>query len=181
MKRKILLLILAALTVLATAYLFWLRDGVEVRIETHPAGGVGSAAPRLRDAGVVDGRKADMGMRLFQNKSVGRSHHRRCAACHDLASGGTDGKEHGGLATRSVVNADRRTAYLHDSSMTDLHDVVKLMIEDPRFAHGGSIDDAAARVANGQLLGERFRRLYGSKADGEHLVEALVHFIRTLE
>lgn len=172
----------AAIALLA-AWLFWTGERATGNGERGAESGEREKfrfeALRL-DSGAIDPSQAEFGMRLFQNPSVGRSKHRRCAACHDLTMGGTDAKEHGGVVTRSVVNAAWRKSYLHDASLSSLHDVVKLMIEDPRFGHGGSIDAAAGRVASGKILGGAFVHLYPGKADGEHLVEALVQYLGTL-
>lgn len=121
-----------------------------------------------------------LGEDLFCDRRLAQSQRRRCAACHCLNEGGVDGQLHGGVLTRTVMNAVFSPVFLHDGSLTNLGDVVVRMIERREFAGGGTLDKVVSRLGADEKLLARFRANYETGLVGSNVVDALVQNFRTV-
>ena len=129
--------------------------------------------------------RALIGQALFNDRRLTSSRMSQrlvCGACHWLGAGGTDSKVHHGVLTRPVYNAPFATSYLHDGSLSNLHAVVGMMIENPHFSGGGPLADVAARLAGDAALAARFAHVYGGEGGltGTNVVDAVVEYMHTL-
>lgn len=122
---------------------------------------------------------ARLGGDLFCDRRLAQSQRRTCAACHHLNEGGVDGQLHGGVLTRTVMNAVFSPVFLHDGSLTNLRDVVARMIERREFAGGGSLDKVVSKLGADEKLLARFRANYATGLVGSNVVDALVQNFRT--
>ena len=127
--------------------------------------------------------RAKLGEKLFNDRRLTSSRVSQgtvCGACHHLGAGGTDSKIHHGVLTRPVYNAPFATSYLHDGSLTNLHEAVTMMIEHPHFSGGGSLAIVTARLAEDAVLSNRFRFVYKDGLAGTNVVDAVTEYMKTL-
>jgi cytochrome c peroxidase len=123
---------------------------------------------------------ARIGADLFIDRRLARASRRTCSSCHWLNMGGADGKMHAGRLTRPFVNVALATRFLGDGSLTNIADVVALMIENGDFAGGGTLGDVAARLAADEPLAARFEAAYSSPPSAANVVDAIAQYSRTL-
>ena len=124
--------------------------------------------------------QADLGQRMFCEKRLARTSHRTCAYCHLLNEGGSDGKVHGKTITRPAMNAVFAPFYLHDGSVSNLHDLVVRMIEDPDFSGAGSLDRAVRKLADDAQVQARFRAAYADGLTASNVVDSIKQLCHTL-
>ena len=124
--------------------------------------------------------QADLGRAMFCERKLARTSRRTCGACHLLNEGGTDGKLHGGVLTRPVMNAVFAPAYLHDGSVTNLRGLVAHMVESPDFGGAGSLEKAVLRLAADEKLLARFRAAYPDGLTASNVVDSIVQYCSTL-
>ncbi|MGN0846624.1 MAG: cytochrome-c peroxidase [Kiritimatiellia bacterium] len=123
---------------------------------------------------------AKLGEDLFYDRRLAQSQRRTCAACHQLNEGGVDGELHGGVLTRTVMNASFSPIFLKDGSLTNLADVVAQMIARSDRAGGGDLEKVVRKLgADGKMLA-RFRACYEDGLTSANLLDALVQYNRTL-
>lgn len=135
------------------------------------------ALPSMLPHGV---RQAALGLRLFCERKLARTSRRTCAVCHSLSTGGSDGKVHGKVATRTIFNAPFASVYLHDGSVTNLPALIARMIEDQQFSGAGPLDRAVLRLAADEGLLANFRACYPDGLVASNVLDALCHHCRTL-
>lgn len=123
---------------------------------------------------------ARIGESLFYNSHLAQSKRLTCAACHLLNEGGVDSKLHGGVLTRTVMNASFATVFLNDGSLTNLEDVVVQMIERNDRAGGGAIDKVVRKLGADENILARFKMCYKDGLTSTNLVNAIVQYNRTL-
>ena len=124
---------------------------------------------------------AAIGSALFHEKKLSIAKPpRTCITCHPLDRGGTDNAIHDGLATRPTVNAVFARRWLHDGSITNIRDVVELMLVDDRYCRARSLPGAANRLLRDKNLPARFSNVF---SDGglcaSNIVKALVEHLKT--
>ncbi len=121
-----------------------------------------------------------LGEDLFCDRRLAQSKRRTCAACHQLNEGGVDNEVHGGVLTRTVMNASFSPVFLRDGSLTNLADVVVQMIERRDRAGGGDLDKVVRKLGADERMLARFRICYKTGLTPENLLDALVQYHRTL-
>ncbi len=127
--------------------------------------------------------RAKLGEKLFNDRRLTGSRVSQglvCGACHHLGAGGTDSKIHHGVLTRPVYNAPFATSYLHDGSLTNLHETVTRMIEHPHFSGGGPLASVTARLAEDAALSNQFQFVYKDGLAGTNVVDAVTEYMKTL-
>ncbi len=126
--------------------------------------------------------RAQLGKKLFNDRRLTSSRIASglvCGACHHLGAGGTDSKAHHGVLTRPVYNAAFATSYLHDGSLSNLHEAVGRMIEHPHFSGGGPLAGVAARLAEDAATVKQFQFAYEDGLTGTNVVDAVVEYLKT--
>lgn len=129
-----------------------------------------------------NGARARLGQQLFNDRRLACSQRLVCGACHWLGAGGTDSRTHHELLTRPAYNAVFATSYLHDGSVSNLHDVVRLMVETPHFCGGNSMATAVSRLSADAPLVKRFESAYEGMGglNGTNVVDSVVEYMKTL-
>ncbi len=123
---------------------------------------------------------AKLGEDLFCDRRLSQSQRRVCAACHCLNEGGVDNELHGGVLTRTVMNASFSPVFLGDGSLTNLADVVAQMIERRDRAGGGDLNKVVRKLGADERMLARFKACYKTGLTPENLLDALVQYNRTL-
>ena len=123
---------------------------------------------------------AKLGEDLFCDRRLAQSQRRTCAACHRLNEGGVDGELHGGVLTRTVMNASFSPVFLHDGSVTNLSDVVAQMMTRRDRAGGGDLEKIVRKLGADEKMLARFKSCYETGLTTTNLVGALVQYNRTL-
>ncbi len=124
---------------------------------------------------------ARLGSDLFIDRRLARTSRRTCNSCHWLNMGGSDGKLHGGFLTRPFENAAATTVFLHDGSLTNFSDAVRLMITDGRFAGGGTLETVVASLAADSMLMAKANLAFSpSGLNTTNLLLAIEQYGRTL-
>lgn len=123
---------------------------------------------------------ARLGEKLFSDRRLARSPYRVCGACHRMNEGGIDARALGGRLARPVYNAACADVFLHDGSVTGMPSLVRRMIEDDAFCAGGPLSNIVARLAADTKTVRDFQFAYEDGVTASNLVDALVHYERTL-
>ena len=123
---------------------------------------------------------ARLGADLFCDRRLGQTARRTCAACHRLNEGGVDGERHGGVLTRTAMNAAFAPVFLHDGSLTNSRDLVSQMLVRRDFVGAKDVQAVVRRLGADAALCARFRAVYAEGLTAATLVDALVQHGRTL-
>lgn len=127
----------------------------------------------------TDQRGADLGALLYHDKRLTVPKGRSCHSCHPLNIGGTDGKMHGGVFTRPVVNAGFADVFLGDGSVTGLTALVERMITDPNFGGGTNLALSAAWIGSDIKFSYRFKKRYPDGVTVSNALAALTAYVKT--
>lgn len=127
-----------------------------------------------------DVQAAKIGDALFRDKRLASSPRRICLSCHSLSEGGIDGKKHSGLLTRPVYNAVFSSVFMSDGSISNLTDVVRVMIEDPRFTGGPSISNLVAQFSKDEKMLRHFQMAYDDGLTQTNILDSIVQYHKTL-
>ncbi len=122
---------------------------------------------------------AQLGADLFCDRRLGQTPRRACAACHRLNEGGVDGELHGGVLTRTVMNASFASFFLHDGSLTNQHDLVERMLTRREFVGARDVQAIVRRLGADERMLARFRASYETGLTTTNLIDALVQYNRT--
>ena len=127
----------------------------------------------------ADRRAAELGGMLYRDKRLTVPKGRTCMACHPLNTGGADGKMHGGVFTRPVVNAGFADVFLRDGSVTGLTALVERMATDPGFGGGTNLALAAAWMGSDIKFSYRFKKQYPDGVTVSNVLDALTAYVKT--
>ena len=128
----------------------------------------------------ADQNAAALGAVLFREKRLATPKMRSCQSCHPLNTGGIDGKMHGGVLTRPVLNAGFAEVFLHDGSVTGLTPLVERMITGPSFGGGTNLALSAAWLGSDIKFAYRFKKKYEDGVTVTNILDALTEYIKTL-
>ena len=120
-----------------------------------------------------------LGGDLFRDRRLTTPTGRTCLSCHKLNTGGADGRLHGGVFTRPVVNAGFAEVFLHDGSVTGLPALVERMVTDPRFGGATNIDYSAAWIGSDIKFAYKFRKSYPAGVSVTNILDALAAYVKT--
>ena len=128
----------------------------------------------------VDQNAAAAGGMLFRDRRLTTPKARSCQSCHPLNTGGSDGKLHGGVLTRPVMNAGFADVFLHDGSVTGLTALVERMIVDEHFGGGTNLALSAAWIGSDIKFSYRFKKRYQDGVTVSNVLDALTAYAKTL-
>jgi cytochrome c peroxidase len=140
------------------------------------------AAPPWRDRG-----KVDLGRRLFADRRLSRDDSISCLSCHDLATGGADGRPVavgvggaiGPVNTPTVFNADLNIKQFWDGRADTLEDQIDGPIQNPK-----EMDTTWTAVVAKLERDPRYRadlgHLYASGVTVANIKDAIATYERTL-
>ena len=127
----------------------------------------------------VDSASMELGGQLYRDRRLTPPAGRTCQSCHPLNTGGVDGRLHGGVFTRPVVNAGFAEIFLHDGSVTGLPALVERMATDPRFGGATNLAYSAAWLGADIKFSYRFRKRYASGVTVSNVLYALTAYVRS--
>ena len=121
----------------------------------------------------------DLGRTLYRDRRLVAPTGRTCQSCHPLNAGGVDGRMHGGVLTRPVVNAGFAEMFLHDGSVTGLPALVERMIVDPSFGGATNLAYSVAWIGSDIKFSYRFNKHYPSGVTVSNVLDALTAYVKT--
>jgi cytochrome c peroxidase len=124
--------------------------------------------------------RARLGESLFYDKSFTRTPKRVCSYCHALNEGGTDCKIRNGVMTRPVYNAVFSTVFMHDGSVTNFNDAVRMMVEGKNFCGGMPISNIVEKLSKDPKTVRKFQACYEDGLTEKNFLDAFSQFGRTL-
>ena len=134
----------------------------------------------------LDARKVDLGRRLFQDPVLSHDGTISCASCHNLASGGTDGRPRavgiggaeGKINTPTIYNAAVNLAQFWDGRSPSLEDQAGGPIVNPAEM-GASWMDVLIHLHDSPYKSE-FEKIYGSGPTESSVRDVIATFERSL-
>ena len=150
----------------------------------------GAAAEPIRPIPLtveVDPAKAALGRDLFHDPRLSRDDTVSCASCHDLASGGDDGRavsvgiegKTGVINSPTVFNAGLNFAQFWDGRAGTLESQVDDPIQSPREM-GSLWPDVVAKLYQDKDYPGRFAALYADGISRNSIRNAIAEFMRSL-
>lgn len=130
--------------------------------------------------------KAELGKQLFFDPRLSASGTMACASCHEPERGWTDGravspKDDGKANTRnspSLLGVWRQPHFYWDGRAKTLEANVEAAW---KAQMSGKPDEVAAALAKVEGYAPAFQAAFGEGPSAAHLIEALAHFLRTLD
>ena len=140
-----------------------------------------------RDQVEVDADKAALGRALFHDPRLSRDDTVACASCHDLASGGDDGRtlpvgiegRPGLVNTPTVYNAGLNFKQFWDGRADTLEQQVSGPVQSP-LSMGSLWPDVVAKLYRDEYYPGQFAALYPDGIGRGSVSDAIAEFIRSL-
>ncbi len=135
----------------------------------------------------VDPAKAALGRALFHDPRLSRDDTISCASCHDLSSGGDDGRKisvgiegkKGAINSPTVFNAGLNFRQFWDGRVTTLEQQIDDPVQSP--AEMGSLwPDVVAKLYQDSEYPKRFQALYADGISRNSIRNAIAEFMRSL-
>jgi cytochrome c peroxidase len=134
-----------------------------------------------------DPRLVSLGKKLFFDGILSADGSIRCATCHDIGSGGDDGKQHstgiagkqGGVNAPTVLNSGLNFVQFWDGRAGTLEEQAGGPVENP-IEMGSKLPEVVARVSAKKDYKDAFSALFPDGVTADHLREAIATFERTL-
>ena len=127
----------------------------------------------------TDHSAAALGSMLYRDKRLTVPKGRSCHSCHPLNMGGADGKMHGDVFTRPVVNAGFADMFLSDGSVTGLTALVERMITGPNFGGGTNLALSTAVIGSDIKFSYRFKKRYPDGVTVSNVLDAITAYVNT--
>lgn len=136
---------------------------------------------------VLDASLVALGKRLFFEKALSADGSLSCASCHDISTGGDDGKPHstgiggklGGVNAPTVLNSGGNFVQFWDGRAATLEDQAGGPIENP-IEMGSSLPEVVKKLSARPEYKSAFSALFPDGVTADHLREAIAAFERTL-
>ncbi len=141
----------------------------------------------LPEIPTLDPKLVALGRRLFFDGALSADGSVRCATCHDLASGGDDGRAHsigiggkqGGVNAPTVLNSALNFVLFWDGRAATLEEQAGGPIENP-LEMGSSLPSVVSRLSTKPDYKAAFDAAYSDGITPDHVREAIATFERTL-
>ena len=152
-----------------------------------PPGAAAEPVRPIPPAVGVDPAKAALGRDLFHDARLSRDDTISCASCHDLSSGGDDGRvvsvgiegKKGFINSPTVFNAGLNFAQFWDGRVATLEQQIDDPVQSP--AEMGSLwPDVVAKLYADSEYPNRFQALYPDGISRNSIRNALAEFMRSL-
>ena len=135
----------------------------------------------------VDPAKASLGRRLFHDPRLSKDGTVSCASCHDLRSGGADGRRvsigiegaAGLINSPTVFNASLNFKQFWDGRAKDLVDQIDGPIQSP-IEMGSLWPDVVAKLYEDEEYPRLFQSLYADGINRPNIKDAIAEFVRSL-
>jgi cytochrome c peroxidase len=135
----------------------------------------------------LDARKVALGQRLFNDPRLSRDDTLSCASCHNLATGGTDGRTlavgirgaKGTVNVPTVFNSGLNFRQHWDGRAASLEEQIPLPIHNP-IEMGSHWAEVLGKLSQDAALVEAFGKSYPDGLNAKTAVDALATFERSL-
>ena len=135
----------------------------------------------------VDPAKASLGRRLFHDPRLSKDGTVSCASCHDLRSGGDDGRRvsigiegaAGLINSPTVFNASLNFKQFWDGRAKDVVDQIDGPIQSP-IEMGSLWPDVVAKLYEDEEYPRLFQSLYADGINRPNVKDAIAEFVRSL-
>lgn len=135
----------------------------------------------------VDPARAALGRALFHDLRLSRDNTQSCASCHQLQHGGADPRPlslgPGGLPmlrnTPSIYNSNFNFSQAWTGSYSGIGGVLDHVMG-VTDAVPSAWDIVVSRLTGDQLMGERFKRVYGDDVRADLVQDALASYVKSL-
>lgn len=145
-----------------------------------------SITPLTRPEG-LDREKVALGRELFNDQRLSADGSISCAGCHDIASGGDDGRPTaigiGGasheLNTPTVLNSAMNIAQSWDGRAHTLEEQIDHTVRSP-IEMGADWSIVEQRLRSDEGMSSRFEGVYSAAPSAERIIDALAEYLRAL-
>jgi cytochrome c peroxidase len=153
----------------------------------QPAWGGGEPITALRPPPAGDPARISLGKRLFGDPRLSGNGTIACSSCHDLASGGDDGRAHSigadgkplAFNTPTILNVSRNFRLNWRGEFRSIEEQNEAALLDPAVM-GADWDGLLRRLAADAGYGRGFIAAYGSSPTRAAVLDALAAFQRSL-
>lgn len=153
----------------------------------HEAGVVAGPIIPIPKSVVVDPEKVELGRRLFEEPRLSRDGTTSCASCHDVSSGGADGRVFsigvggatGIINSPTVLNAGFNAWQFWDGRARNLRDQIDGPITNPKEM-GTSWPAVIEVLKNDAEYREHFGQIYPNGIRVENVKDAIAEYERSL-
>ena len=169
----------------ASSVLLWVAIGALLAL---PAG-VGAEEPILPipQQVDVDPARAALGRDLFHDPILSKDNTVSCASCHDLASGGDDGRKvsvgvddkPGMVNAPTVFNVAMNFKQFWDGRADTLEDQIDGPVQSP-FEMGSVWPEVVARLYRSDKYRKQFEQLYADGINRQNIKNAIAEFMGSL-
>jgi cytochrome c peroxidase len=134
-----------------------------------------------------DGRKVELGRRLFIDTRLARDDSVACASCHDFAHGGADPRPRStgangalsGANAPSVFNSALNFRQTWNGSARSLEEFLDRLIPNPKV-FASTWEDVVAKLSRDVALREQFAVVFSDGVTRANVIDALATYTRSL-
>lgn len=146
-----------------------------------------SPIPPIPDRLDLDPRKVSLGRKLFHDPKLSKDGTISCASCHDIGSGGADGRSvsigiggaRGELNAPTVLNVAFNFRHFWDGRARTLEDQIDGPIQHPAEM-GMKWEAVTAYLGSDDAYARLFEQIYGGAPERETIKDAIATFERSL-
>ena len=164
-----------------------LDAALELRIVVPELPGAGEPIRPIPDVPDADPEKVALGRALFHDPRLSKDNTTACVSCHDLGSGGDDGRvvsvgvegRAGPINSPTVFNAGLNFAQFWDGRAETLVQQIDGPVQNP-LELGSLWPEVIAKLYEHESYPARFEALYPDSITRANVKDALAEFMRTL-
>ncbi len=135
----------------------------------------------------VNTKKLMLGRMLFHDPRLSKNNTTSCHSCHNLGSGGDDGRETfigiggepGDINTPTVFNSDFNFKQFWDGRANTVEDLINTHVQSPTYL-GSSWPGIVSKLYQHESYPSRFKAIYPDGIHHKNIRNALGEFIRSL-
>jgi len=135
----------------------------------------------------LDGRKVALGKRLFHDKRLSKDNSLACAGCHELTTGGVDGRQFavgvggqvGPINAPTVLNSGFNFRQFWNGRAESLEEQAEGPVHNPKEM-GSNWKEVVAKLGKDTPLVDQFRAIYGDGLHPRNIQDAIATFERSL-
>lgn len=135
----------------------------------------------------IDPRKVRLGEEMFHDPRLSADDTISCATCHDLSSGGVDGRQkavgiggaEGGINTPTVFNSAYNFKQFWDGRAESLEEQAAGPVHNP-MEMGSNWPEVVAKLNQDERVRALFEEIYKDGITGDNIVDTIATFERTL-
>jgi cytochrome c peroxidase len=136
----------------------------------------------------TDGKKTELGRRLFFDNRLSADNSVSCNTCHHLKTGGTDnrqysrgtGKTLSKVNTPTIFNACFNFKQFWDGRSSDLYSQLHEHLLDPSIMGNSSFEEIIEKLIDDKKLKDDFLKIYSDSISQISIIETIAEFEKTL-